>query len=177
MIPFFDFDKLCILLALEGQENLALEERKSRVSFSKQTDVVLIPSAKYLTKKEKNDLWYPEPVKKSDMHHKAHLLMCAITSRKENDDGGQAEAKDAEEEKNKLPLSVCAVLEEQKSQREEGCTDPDVIAKMYRQCSAYSAVRAQMRAEEDQYDAFDYLSTKTPLRRRNLISIFRNRAP
>jgi hypothetical protein len=68
-------------------------------------------------------------------------------------------------------------LEEQESQREEGCTDPDVIAKMYRQCSAYSVVRAQMRAEEDQYHAFDYLSTKTPLRRRNLISIFRNREP
>jgi hypothetical protein len=58
-------------------------------------------------------------------------------------------------------------LTEQENQREEGSNDPDTIAKMYRQCSAHSAMMARMRAFLNETESRDYLIEK---RRRHLIS-------
>jgi hypothetical protein len=120
-----------------------------------------IPNLRDLPKKEKDALWYPEPVKQN----KHSLLRCLLCDYKpDKRDGGTL---DLDNKNGVGMLPVSAVLTEQENQREEGSNDPDTIAKMYRQCSAHSAMRAQMRALQDEMESRDYLIEK---RSRHLVS-------
>jgi hypothetical protein len=72
---------------------------------------------------------------------------------------------------------VAAVLSEQENQREEGLNDPQMIAKMYQQCSSHSLVQAQLRARHDAQDIREYynnMSTELacPRRRPPILSGF-----
>ena len=95
-------------------------------------------------------------------------LLCAIDDHR--DESNEQEDEDDQgfdhpEERKRLPVS--AVLMEQKSQREAGTKDSDFIAKIYRQCSAHSTMKAQIRAMQDEQDAREYASNDRRYKRRS----------
>lgn len=159
MIPGFDLDDLCGLYSKRPKQIL-LEEVPSppprrAVHFSNRVRVFPVPSRIDLSKKERNALWHPEPKNQNGVLGK---MMCGVTS--DRVDGGeinllasQSHGSDAE------PSPISVVLQEQRQQQEEGLHNPESIAKRYHQCSAYSGVRAQLRALEDEVEIRDYATT------------------
>jgi len=145
---------------------LHFSRREKTVSFSERVKVLEIPSARHLSRKEKQALWYAEPCEETDSTgtapHKGSVmrqLLCVIADNR--DDSDEQEDEDEEdqgfyhpEERKKLP--VTAVLMEQKSQRESGIEDEYFIAKVYKQCSTHSTMKAQIRAMQDEQEARDY---------------------
>lgn len=135
------------------------------VSFSERVKVLEIPSARQLSRKEKQALWHEEPCEDTDSTGTAHKgsvmrqLLCVIADNRDDSDEQDDEDEDDQgfyhsEEKEKLP--VTAVLMEQKSQRESGIEDAYFIAKVYKQCSAHSTMKAQIKAMQDEQEARDY---------------------
>jgi hypothetical protein len=142
-----------------------LNQRK-RVIFSERVKVVEIPSAKCLTKKDRKALWYSDPGESSSKISIMQQLMCV--SEDDRDDTNEYEDDkgfDDPEERRRLPVS--AVLVEQKSQRESGKKDFDFIAKIYKQCSAHSSMKAQIRAMQHEQEAREYVSTDSLVRRKS----------
>lgn len=132
------------------------------VVFYERVKVLEIPSAKYLSIKEKAALWYDysEPEESNPKASVIRKLLCVVID-DHRDEWNEQEDEDDQgfdhpEERKNLPVSV--VLMEQKSQRESGMKDNDFIAKIYRQCSAYSTMKAQIRAMQDEQEAREYAS-------------------
>eukprot|EP00536_Pseudo-nitzschia_multiseries_P014164 jgi/Psemu1/37739/gm1.37739_g len=116
-----------------------------------------------MTKKDKKALWYSDPgegfIKKSRMRQ----LLCAIDDDRDDMNGDDQDEYDfgfsRPEDRRRLPVS--AVLAEQRSQRELGIEDPEFIAKIYKQCSAHSIMKAQIRAMQDEEEARkEYIATR-----------------
>lgn len=129
---------------------------KRNVVFSRRVRVLEIPSAKTLTKKERKALWYPEP--SDERKSKLRQLLCVVDDVFDDDRYDIRDEEDFGEpgldhldERRRLPVS--AVLVEQSSQKQLRMQDPEFIAKIYRQCSEQSVVRAQMRAIQDEAEA------------------------
>jgi hypothetical protein len=119
--------------------------------------VVEIPSAKCLTKKDKKALWYSDPGESGTKLSIMRQLLCVAED--DRDDLNEYEEDrgfDHPEERKRLPVS--AVLAEQKSQRESGIEDFGFIAKVYKQCSAHSAMKAQIRAMQHEQEAREFLA-------------------
>jgi hypothetical protein len=161
-IPFSEtFDSLFVL-ASNTFDGGVLNDGKC-VEFSEWVKVVEIPSARELSRKERKALWYPDPAGQKMV--KIRKLLCVI----EDFGGREEERQDGDEyeetaERQRLPIA--AVLMEQKSQRELGMNDAEFIAKIYRQCSQQSIVKAQQRAQQDELEAIEYISHKFKSRRR-----------
>jgi hypothetical protein len=140
--------------------------RGKNVVFSKRVKVLEIPSARYLSRKEKQARWHAEPCEENSSGGAKgsvmRQLLCVVPGMVDHrDDSNEQEDEDVDdqgfynpEERKQLP--VTAVLMEQKSQRESGIEDENFIAKIYRQCSAHSTMKAQIRAMQDEQEARDY---------------------
>ena len=158
------------------EENDPPASQGKNVVFSERVKVVEIPSAKYLSKKDKKALWYSEPGESvgKDKVSVMRQLLCVIEDHRDDDSNEQEDGDDQgfdhPEERRRLPVS--AVLVEQKSQRESGIEDYEFIAKIYKQCSAHSTMKAQIRAMQDEQEAREYAS-KTSRVRRNSKKLFR----
>lgn len=140
--------------------------QRRKVLFSERVQVVEIPSAKFLTRKDKKALWYSDPSESSSRISIMRQLLCVSEDNRDDineyeDDKGF----DDPEERRKLPVS--AVLVEQKSQRESGVEDFDFIAKIYKQCSAHSSMKAQIRAMQHEQEAIESISTDSRVRRKS----------
>jgi hypothetical protein len=164
MFPSCDIDALCTVVSQLNTKDIDVIYRSHHrmVYFSKRIAVLEIPSARYLSNRQRHALWYSEP--KSSKNHIRQLQ-----------DGGELIPSKHRDEKSKIRLPVSAVLTEQENQREGGYYDPHTIAKMYRQCSKHSAIRAQMRAKQDEIESRDVITTQTRRRRRNIIRRFLHR--
>lgn len=130
--------------------------------FSERVKVVEIPSARYLTKKDRKALWYADPAESyGKLSIIKRLTSCSMDDTRDEYEGDRdvVEA----EERRKLPVS--AVLVEQNSQRESGIRDVDFIAKIYMQCSAHSTMKAQMRALQHEQEAKEHLSTNNRIKK------------
>lgn len=122
--------------------------------------MVEIPNAESLTKKEKQALWYPEPIERKKPN-KIKKILCAIDL---TDDEYDQEARDDDDDDDffdengyRRRLPVCAVLEEQRSQRELGLpVNPDFLANIYRKCSAHSVLSSHRRALQVAVEAREY---------------------
>jgi hypothetical protein len=155
--------------------------KKKTIVFSKRVQVLEIPSAQSLTNRERKALWYPDP--SDGRKSKLRMILCGMDDilrddeydddhyhRNSNDDGsrydnggGMYDERDeggdygGESGYSKMYESrrfpVAAVLAEQNNQRHSGTHDDEFIAKIYRQCSTDSVMRAQMRALQDQAEA------------------------
>ena len=146
--------------------------RGKSVVFSKRVKVLEIPSARHLTRKEKQALWHSEPCEDNSSNgvkvSKMRQLLCVVpgmVDQRDDDANEQEEDEDVDdqgfynpEERKQLP--VTAVLMEQRSQRESGIKDENFIAKIYRQCSAHSTMKAQIRAMQDEQEARDYYNIR-----------------
>jgi len=148
------------------EENAHPVSRGKNVVFSERVKVVEIPSAKYLSKKDKKALWYSEP--DEGKVSVVRQLLCVIEDHR--DDSWEQEDEDDQgfdhpEERRRLPVS--AVLVEQRSQRESGMEDCDFIAKIYKQCSAHSTMKAQIRAMQAEQQAIEYASKDSRVRRKS----------
>lgn len=140
--------------------------QRKGVVFSERVKVVEIPSAKYLSRKNRKALWYSDPSESIGRISIIQQLLCSAEDSR--DDTYEYEGDcgfDHPEERRKLPVS--AVLVEQKSQRESGIEDFDFIAKIYKQCSAHSAMKAQIRAMQYEQEAKEYISTDSRVRRKS----------
>ena len=138
---------------------------KKGVFFSERVKVVEIPSAKHLSKKDKRALWYSDPGENVKRISVVRQLLCVIEDdRDDTNDHEDDQGFEHPEERRRLPVS--AVLVEQKSQRESGIEDFDFIAKIYKQCSAHSTMKAQIRAMQDEEEAREYMSTDSRVRRK-----------
>jgi hypothetical protein len=123
------------------------------VSFSEQVRVNEIPSKESLSRRERRALWYSEPTRGSGKNL-INQIMCG-KMRERNGDGDEIDL-DYDSDSRSFPVS--AVLMEQESRRGSGQhIDPAEIAKIYQRCSSYSAVQAQQRATEFEFDAHEYL--------------------
>ena len=140
--------------------------KRNRVVFSERVKVIEIPSAKCLTKKDKKALWYADPNETAGGISIMRQLLCV--SEDDRDDINEYEDDlgfERPEERRRLPVS--AVLVEQRSQRESGVEDFDFIAKIYKRCSAHSAMKAQIRAMQYEQEAREYVSTDSRVRRKS----------
>lgn len=136
--------------AFEG----AVVNHSRNVVFSERVKVVEIPSARDLSRKERNSLWHPEPA--DPKTSKIRKLLCVIEDFSERDESREDdEGFDDSRERQRFP--VTAVLMEQQSQRELGMLDEYFIAKVYQHCSAHSIMKAQMRALQHELEAKEYL--------------------
>jgi hypothetical protein len=157
-LPFFD----TMLDAIDSIDTMSVRgATKLSVAFHDQMEVWEIPSAKELSKKEKEALWYADPSDRDPSDRAGrnpfHLLLC----RRPQPDEGEGEELLDEMREPSLPVS--AVLSEQQNQREEGgWYDPEVIAKMYHRCSSYSQMIAQMKGVQDETEIREYISTEPP---------------
>jgi len=162
-----NFDSFFSLVPNRTFEQIAIPLiQGKRVVFSERVKVVEIPSAKLLTKKDKKALWYSDPGESVGRISIMRQLLCVIED--DRDDANEYEDDlgfDHPEERRRLPVS--AVLVEQKSQRESGIEDFDFIAKIYRQCSAHSTMKAQIRAMQHEQEAREYVSTDSRVRKKS----------
>lgn len=146
--------------------------QRKRVVFSERVKVVEIPSSKSMTKKERKTLWYSDPSESASKISIIRQLLCVTEDdRDDTNDYEDDRGFDRPEERRRLPVS--AVLVEQKSQRESGIEDFDFIAKIYKQCSAHSVMKAQIRAMQHEQEAREYVSTDSRVRRKSK-QLFRN---
>lgn len=142
--------------------------KRNRVVFSERVKVVEIPSARYLSKKDKKALWYSEPDGRGEQKgSKMRLLLCAMEEFRDDSDDMEDDDQgfDRPEERRRLPVS--AVLVEQRSQRESGIEDIEFIAKIYKQCSAHSTMKAQIRAMQDEQEVREYRVVTSRVRRKS----------
>jgi hypothetical protein len=145
-------------------EKVAPPRRK--VLFSERVKVVEIPSAKYLTRKDKKALWYSDPGESLSRISIMRQLLCVSEDNRDDiNDYEDDKGFDDLEERRKLPVS--AVLVEQKSQRDSGVEDFDFIAKIYKQCSAHSSMKAQLRAMQHEQEAIECISTDSRVSRKS----------
>ena len=166
MSSLFEDLSLMSLFSLEPETQSAyhrksLRKRRSSIVFSERVKVIEIPSARYLTRKDRKALWYADPAESyGKLSIIQRLTQCTPDDARDEYDGnrGMAEA----EERRKLPVS--AVLDEQSSQREYGVRDDDFIAKIYKQCSAHSIMKAQMRALQHEQEAKECYSTNSRIK-------------
>ncbi|KAG7356062.1 hypothetical protein IV203_000748 [Nitzschia inconspicua] len=160
IFPGMSFDSL---FTIPQQLNM----RRS-VSFYERVKVVEIPNAQILSKKEKKELWYPEPAEWKKPN-KVKQILCAIDF---DDDCYDEDVRDDDdffdEYGRPRRLPVAAVLEQQRNHREMGTPlDDELVANIYQRCSAHSIMRARLRAIQDELEAKEYLSnwSRTPSRR------------
>lgn len=161
MIQLFDIDAFTWAPTCAtgcSQQGPKLPNFFRTVSFSNQVRVSEIPNKESLSKRQKQVLWHTEPHRRGYGHFK-HLQRILCGSSPEHNFDGDGINPELQERGPNSILPVSAVLSEQENQRHEGyAANPAAIAKIYRQCSAYSSVRAQMRALEFELDAQEYLS-------------------
>lgn len=160
MIPLFDIDSLNWVAPCTSGCASPTKTRFPNlfrtVSFSNQVRVAEIPGKDSMTKRQKQALWYTDPPNRSPGQFKRfQKILCGVCP-EQNFDGDEINPAGVRGPNVVLPVS--AVLAEQENQRiwgEQQLNDV-AIAKVYRRCSAYSAVRAQMRALEYELDAQEY---------------------
>lgn len=161
-VPFSEtFDNLFGFASSTFDE--AVMNHGNRVQFSERVIVVEIPSARDLSRKERKALWYPEPADPKVIRIRS--LLCVVDGSEDWEESRQDED-DYEESRDRQRLPVAAVLMEQRSQRELGMNDSEFIAKIYRQCSRHSILKARLRAQQDELEAIEYLSRSFTSRRR-----------
>ncbi len=157
---------LMSLFSLDSETQPSQRKRSSRrrrrsIVFSERVKVIEIPSARYLTRKERKALWYADPAESfGKLSLIQRLTQCTTEDARDECEGDRAMAE--AEERRKLPVS--AVLTEQNSQREAGIRDPDFIAKIYMQCSAHSTMKAQMRAFQHEQEAKESYSSNSRIK-------------
>lgn len=167
MFEDMNFDSFFSLTPSKTLKRIAppITQRK-RVIFSERVKVVEIPSAKYLTKKDKKALWYSDPGESVSRISMMRQLLCVIEDdRDDTNDSEDEQGLDHAEERRRLPVS--AVLVEQKSQRESGIEDFDFIAKIYKQCSAHSVMKAQIIAMQHEQEASEKFLVDGRVRRKS----------
>jgi hypothetical protein len=155
-LPFFDtmFDAISGGGLVNVDDTIIELPPKLSVVFHHQMEVWEIPSAKELSKKEKEALWYADPSDRAG-RNPLHLLLCRSHAEGENSE----EEEELVDEMREPSHPVSAVLFEQQNQREEGWYDPEAIAIMYHRCSSYSQVTAQMTAMQDETEIREYISS------------------
>jgi len=164
-----NFDSFFPLRARRSEEEEEEEEegdfptcQTKNVMFVERVKVVEIPSLKHLTKKEKKVLWYSDPGESFMKRSRMRQLLCGMEDRDDSNDVADDEYDfgfSRSEERMRLPVS--AVLAEQRSQRELGIEDPEFISKIYKQCSAHSTMKAQIRAMQSEEEARkEYIATR-----------------
>lgn len=161
MIRHFGLETLCWTSSCANSVTSNRVEPYRTVSFSKRVRIEEIPNTDSFSQKQRKELWYPEPKRPAGRFNILQSLRCL--QRDERDDT-ELRILQREERKIDTKLPIDAVLSEQEIQREYGSSyDPTAIAKVYHRCSAYSAVRAQIRALEFELVAQEY--QRKPLRR------------
>ena len=167
---FHDFDSL-FSPALPGGEaprkiedgTTPLPQNEKIISFSERVKVIEIPNVKHLSYVERHALWHThtesceESLRRDGrkINLMRQLLCTSVDHRDDSHEGGDEDEEDPDiEERVRLP--VCVVLMEQKSQRECGIVDQCSIAKVYKQSSAQSTMKAQIRAWQAEQEARDY---------------------
>ena len=157
-LPFFDtmFDAISGGGLVDVDDTIIALPPKLSVVFHHQMEVWEIPSAKELSKKEKEALWYADPSDRAE-RNPLHLLLCRSHSHAEGENSEEEE--ELVDEMREPTHPVSAVLLEQQNQREEGLYDPEAIAIMYHRCSSYSQMTAQMTAIQDETEIREYISS------------------
>jgi hypothetical protein len=161
-LPFFDtmFDAISGGGLFNVDDTITSLPPKASVEFHHQMEVWEIPSAKELSKKEKEALWYADPTDRAE-RNSLHLLLCRSHAEGESSE----EEEELVDEMREPSQPVSAVLSEQQNQREEGWYDPEAIAMMYHQFSSHSQKTAQMKAIQDETEIREYISTAPSSRR------------
>jgi hypothetical protein len=157
-LPFLDTkpDEISVGALVDDDDTIISLPPKPSVVFHNQMEVWEIPSAKELSKKEKEALWYADPSDRAG-RNPLNLLICRSHAEGEYSE----EEEEVVDDMRDSSLPVSAVLSEQQSQREEGWYDPEVIAKMYHRCSSKSQRTAQMKAIKDETEIREYISAVT----------------
>ena len=142
--------------------------KRNRVVFSERVKVLEIPSAKGLTKKDKKSLWYSDPVESVGRRSIMRQLLCVpVEIRDDENECEDDRGSTIPEERRKMP--VTAVLDEQRYQRESGIEDSDFIARIYKQCSAHSVMKAQIKAMQHEQEVRENTSLRVKRKSKQIL--------
>jgi hypothetical protein len=171
MFSDFEWDNLCSTRVVDQCKGDGAQRYHGtpKVNFSTDIKICPVPNLCLLSEKDKSELWYSEPTKKTKGFMR--LLLCG-SNRADTDGGGKLNPKDKDVDKSKLRFPVELVLSEQDYQRYEGTNDPTMMAKLYAQCSSRSAAKAQARALHNEVEIKHYVVTKSRERKRRSVARF-----